>query len=100
LQQCSENSKLNLTAVIAFCDILPKNSTKFFLKNDAHAQVQGKGQVYHSMEWYTCPFKRMFSFCLYVKAEEDDIAVLHDIILALRADQAFFFGSVHGAVGL
>ena len=34
-----------------------------------------------------------------VEAEEDNIPVLHHILLALRTNQALFLGGVHGAAG-
>ena len=41
-------------------------------------------------------------FCdfLNVEQEVDDVAVLHDVVLALAADQALCLGGSHGAAGL
>ena len=36
---------------------------------------------------------------LHVEAEERDVAVLHDIVLAFQTEQTLFLGSSHGAVG-
>ena len=37
-------------------------------------------------------FWRIFKKTLHVEAEEDDVAVLHDVIFTFGADFAFFFG--------
>ena len=36
---------------------------------------------------------------LHIEAEEHDVAVLHDVVLALAAHQAFFLGGGHAAAG-
>lgn len=43
-----------------------------------------------------------FLFCdfLDVEQEVDDVAVLHDVVLALAADQPLCLGGSHGAAGL
>ena len=36
---------------------------------------------------------------LHVEPEEDNVSVLHDVILALQTDKALFFGGGHAAAG-
>ena len=38
--------------------------------------------------------------CLHVESEERDVAVLHDVVLALAAHKALFLGGGHAAAGL